>query len=163
MKAVNEEWGRELCKIRHRAKRYLSPFQERMERNSELLPWFSWSVLKIISCIFLTKTRCMPIHVHVHVPVHECATYWFSYFGRLSRLTWHNWMPQQEIWVKLGGDKGGSCMKVHAQLCNVPNPNSPKNTSVFTAFEAPDTMANLHIALTCYQDQVIKLQSLKSR
>ena len=46
-------------------------------------------------------------------------------------------------------------MKVHAQLCNVPTPNSPKNTSVFTAFEAPDTTANLHIALARYQEQVV--------
>ena len=37
---------------------------------------------------------------------------------------------------RFGGDKGGSCMKVQAQLCNVPIPNSPKNTPVFTAFEA---------------------------
>ena len=50
--------------------------------------------------------------------------------------------------MKLGGDKGGTSMKVHAQLCNVPVPNSPKNTYVFTSFEAPDTTTNLRIALT---------------
>jgi hypothetical protein len=76
------------------------------------------------------------------------------------RITWDKGMPEGEVWVKLGGDKGGSCMKVQAQLCNVPTPNSPKNTSVFTAFEAPDTITNLHIALERYKDQVIQLQSL---
>ena len=55
-------------------------------------------------------------------------------------------LPEEEIWVKLEGDKGGSCMKVHAQLCNVRAPNSPKNKSVFTVFEVPDTFTNLHIA-----------------
>ena len=51
----------------------------------------------------------------------------------------------------LGRDKGGSCMKVHAQLCNVQVPDSPKNTS-FTAFEAPDTIMNLHVALSRYKE-----------
>ena len=83
--------------------------------------------------------------------------------NRASRITWDATMPEGEIWVKLGGDKGGSCMKVHAQLCNVSVPNSPKNTSVFTAFEAPDTITNLHIALTRYKEQVIQLQSLMWR
>ena len=72
---------------------------------------------------------------------------YMCYVIRASRLTWHDKLPSDEIWVKLGGDKGGSCMKVHAQLCNVPSPNSPRNTSVFTAFEAPDTITNLHVAL----------------
>ena len=85
------------------------------------------------------------------------------HINRVSRLTWHDTLPEEEIWVKLGGDKGGSCMKVHAQLCNVLLPNSPKNTSVFTAFEAPDTAVNLHIALSRYQDQVLQLQSLMWR
>ena len=82
---------------------------------------------------------------------------------RACRITWDKGMPEGEVWVKLGGDKGGSCMKVQAQLCNVPTPNSPKNTSVFTAFEAPDTVTNLHIALERYKDQVIQLQSLTWR
>ena len=45
-------------------------------------------------------------------------------FSRVSRLTWHDLLPEEEIWVKLGGD----CMKVHPQLCNVPTPNSPKKS-----------------------------------
>jgi hypothetical protein len=50
-------------------------------------------------------------------------------------------------------------MKVHTQVCNVPTPNSPRNTSVFTAFEAPDTITNLHIALGRYREEVTELQS----
>ena len=65
--------------------------------------------------------------------------------------------------MKLGGDKGGTSMKVHAQLCNVAVPNSPKNTSVFTSFEAPDTTTNLHITLTRYKEQVVQLQSMMWR
>ena len=55
------------------------------------------------------------------------------HINRVSRLTCHDTLPEEDIWVKLGGDKGGSCLRMHAQLCNVPMPNSPKNTSVFTA------------------------------
>ena len=55
---------------------------------------------------------------------------------------------------------GGSCMKIYEQLCNVHTPNSPKNTSFFTVFEAPDTITYLHIALAHYQDQVFRLQSI---
>ena len=89
-------------------------------------------------------------------------TWHFSYF-RAARITWDGGLPEGEIWGKLGGDKGGSCMKVHAQLYNVPTPNSPKNTSVFTVFEAPDTITNLHITLERYKDQVVQLQSLMWR
>ena len=92
-----------------------------------------------------------------------CTCVYVFRANRVSRLTWHGMLPEEEIWVKLGGDKGGSCMKVHAQVCNVPMPNSPRNTSVFTVFEAPDTSTNLHIALTRYKEQVIQLQSLMSR
>ena len=94
---------------------------------------------------------------HLH---HFCAS--FNKI-RASQITWDKGMPEGEVWVKLGGDKGGSCMKVHTQICNVPTPNSPKNTSVFMAFEAPDTFTNLHIALERYKDQVIQLQSLTWR
>ena len=35
--------------------------------------------------------------------MHDCA-----YFDSVGRLAWHgDLIPQDEIWVKLGGDKGG--------------------------------------------------------
>ena len=49
------------------------------------------------------------------------------------------------------------------QLCNVEAPNSPKNTCVFAAFEATDTLTNLHISLDCYSDQVTELQNMQWR
>ena len=160
MKTEKGEWGKKLCRTRCRGRRYHSPFQERAGKNCEPQPWSSWSAWKTISCIFWTKTRRMYMHMYINVLVTVNDTY---SFGKVSRLTWHDLLPEDEIWVKLGGDKGGSCMKVHAQLCNVPTPNSPNNTSVFTVFEAPDTTANLHIAPTRYQEQVVQLQSLMWR
>ena len=80
---------------------------------------------------------------------------------RVDQLTWQGGaVPLGEVWVKLGGDKGGSSMKVNFQVCNVPAPNSLKNTCVFAAFEAPDTAHNLRVALSRYQEQVQELQSL---
>ena len=62
-----------------------------------------------------------------------------------GRLTWHDGIiPDTEIWVKLGGDKGGKTFKMNFQIVNVPAPNSVRNTSVFNCFEAGDSITNLH-------------------
>lgn len=80
-------------------------------------------------------------------------------FYRLGRLTWHDGqIPSEEIWLKLGGDKGGSSFKMNFQILNIANPNSTKNTCVFVAFEAGDSVYNLHVALDRYRDQVEELQ-----
>ena len=78
---------------------------------------------------------------------------------RLNKLTWHDDnIPADEIWVKLGGDKGGTSFKMNFQILNVKNPNAVNNTCVFLAFQAPDSYFNLHIALERYEDQVDELQ-----
>lgn len=72
--------------------------------------------------------------------------------SRVGRLTWRNEaIPNSELWVKLGGDKGGSSFKMNFQIVNVTHPNSIRNTCVFTAFEAPDSKTNLHITVERYQ------------
>lgn len=79
--------------------------------------------------------------------------------SRVGRLTWNEAIPNTELWVKLGGDKGGSSFKMNFQIVNVSHPNSIQNTCVFTAFEAPDSKTNLHITLERYQGAVSLLQS----
>ena len=38
----------------------------------------------------------------------------------MNKLTWHNCMiPSDEIWLKIGGDKGGSSFKMSIQLVKV--------------------------------------------
>ena len=81
------------------------------------------------------------------------------YSCRTDRLTWNNLIPNSELWVKLGADKGGSSFKMNFQIVNVPHPNSIRNTVVFTAFEAPDSITNLNICLERYQGPVSLLQS----
>ena len=72
-------------------------------------------------------------------------------------------IPDGELWVKIGGDKGGGSFKMSFQLCNVSNPNSVENTCVFAVCNASDTPANLHVALERYRDQVSNLQTLQLR
>ena len=86
---------------------------------------------------------------------------------RCSRLTWHNGIiPTNEVWVKLGGDKGGDVLntfKMNFQIVNVPAPNSAHNTCVFSCFEAGDSVTNLHSALDRFKDQVKQLQVMEWR
>ena len=72
-------------------------------------------------------------------------------------------IPSHEIWIKIGGDKGGSSFKVSFQLVNVEKPNSVKNSTVFALFEAPDSVVNLHIALDRYKSVMTDIQKSKWR
>lgn len=78
---------------------------------------------------------------------------------RTNWLTWHEGLiPLGEIWVKIGGDKGGKSMKASFQVCNVPRSNSVQNTFVFAVFEAQDSRTNLHITIDRYREQIKILQ-----
>ena len=48
-------------------------------------------------------------------------------------------------------------MKISFQICNIANPNSFKNSVVFSIFEAPDTYTNLKIALEPFKHQINQL------
>ena len=66
-----------------------------------------------------------------------------SSFNSEGTLTWHDGViPGNEVWIKLGGDKGGGAFKMNFQIVNTSAPNSIYNTCVFACFEA---LANLHI------------------
>ena len=46
-------------------------------------------------------------------------------------LTWHDGdIPADEVWIKIGGDKGGSSFKMNFQVVNKPCPNSVANTGI---------------------------------
>ena len=83
---------------------------------------------------------------------------------RVNRTTTHNGViPEDEVWVKIGGDKGGGTMKLNFQICNVKAPNSTQNTCVFAMFEAPDSATNVHLVLERYNHQVSQLASAQWR
>ena len=53
-----------------------------------------------------------------------------------SRLTWHNGViPENEVWLKLGGDKGGGTFKTNFQIVNVAAPNSVQTPVCFAALQ----------------------------
>ena len=77
-------------------------------------------------------------------------------------LTWHEGaIPSNEVWVKLGGDKGRGSFKFNVQVVNVQHPNSTHNTSLVAVFKAGDSMANLHTGLDQYRKAVDELQGMK--
>lgn len=77
-------------------------------------------------------------------------------------LTWHDGViPEDEIWIKIGGDKGGGSFKMNFQICNVDCCNSKTNTCIFCIFLAYDSVTNLHIGLDRYVDQIKELQAMK--
>ena len=84
-----------------------------------------------------------------------------SYFHSINRLTWHDGtLPEDELWLKTGGDKGGGTFKLNVFSGN---PNSPENTIVFSLFDAPDIYSNLLIAFQPYFDQISDLSTKEWR
>lgn len=84
------------------------------------------------------------------------------YHTRNGRLYWHDGrIPADEIWLKVGGDKGGGTFKMAAQVVNVKCPNSPNNTCVFSIFEAPDSVSNLTVMASKFGQQIDALESME--
>ena len=74
-----------------------------------------------------------------------------------SSLTWHGALPEDESWVKVGGDNGGKLFKFSFQIANVLNPNSVHNTVPFLVFGANDIAENLTTASKPYSEQLLSL------
>ena len=86
----------------------------------------------------------------------------YNYFCS-SCLVWHSGIPENEVWIKIGGDKGGGSFKMNSQIVNVPSPNSPQNTCVFACFEAPGSLTNLHVALDRFKNDIEIMNGMRWR
>ena len=54
----------------------------------------------------------------------------------INCVIWHHGtIPDDEIWLKLGGDKGGGSLKMCFQHLNIPSPNVQENTSKSMKFK----------------------------
>jgi hypothetical protein len=98
------------------------------------------------------RVRMAPI-----VVVQNLQTFIEKHLNNLNentKLTNHDIIPKNEIWIKLLGDKGGSSFKMCFQVMNVSNCNSPDNTVVFTCIKAPDSYSNLKVVLNYYVDAI---------
>lgn len=70
-------------------------------------------------------------------------------------------IPDDEVWVKLGGNKVGGSFKMSLQLCNVESVISIYNAMVFTIFNAGNNAFNLHVALQLYRKQVQEMTTAR--
>ena len=70
-------------------------------------------------------------------------------------------IPDDEYWIKLGGDKGRGSFKFNIQVVNAVHPNSIKNTALLSVFMADDSTINLHTALDMYREHVKEVQGMR--
>ena len=83
-------------------------------------------------------------------------------FSSSGGLTWHGGaIPADELWIKLGGDKGHGSFKFNFQLMNTEHPNSQKSATLLSVYKAGDSTTNLHTALDMYKEQIDELQGMK--
>lgn len=88
--------------------------------------------------------------------------HYLTYYRSSTGLTWHGGaIPPDQLWVKLGGDKGRGSFKFNLQLVNSPKPNSMKGTTLLSMFRAGDSTTNLHIALDMYREHVKEIQGMQ--
>ena len=78
-----------------------------------------------------------------------------------NQLIWRNSsIPNDEIWIKVGGDHGGDSFKISVQVLNTSSPNSKDNTIVVECFKAKDTYSNLKSGYERIQEDIHNLQHL---
>lgn len=75
--------------------------------------------------------------------------------------THEGFIPEDKLYIKLGGDHGLGSMKIAYQLANLEKPNSSKKTVVFSMFEAKDTYNNMRTVLDRYREQLAELEQTK--
>ena len=82
----------------------------------------------------------------------------------MGNLFWYDGViPDSEIWLKFGGDRGGGSFKMNFQIVNTKAPNSVHATCVFSCFEASDSMTNLHIALDRFKEEIADINGMSWR
>ena len=83
-------------------------------------------------------------------------------YHKNGQLTWHDGaIPDNEIWIKIGGDHGGSSFKMCIQVVNLQEPNAKENTIVFAIAEAKDFIGNLTSILGRFKEQLETIQMIK--
>ncbi|GFO02792.1 amine oxidase [Plakobranchus ocellatus] len=81
-----------------------------------------------------------------------------------GELNWHDGkIPQNEVWIKIGGDHGKNSFKVALSIFNLSKPNAKQNTHLIVMAKVPDTMHNMQIMLDDLKPQIESLQSFTWR
>ena len=94
----------------------------------------------------------------------DIVIHYLDMYDESGKLHGHDGaIPSEEVWIKLGGDRGGGSFKFVMEVANAEHPNSVKNTVPVCVFDSQDTTSNLHLALGHYAEQVKELQTMKWR
>lgn len=75
-----------------------------------------------------------------------------------DQLISYSFIPSNEIQIKIGGDHGQNSFKMGYQVANISHPNRKENTTIFSIFEAKDSISNLRTCLGRYCSQIDMLQ-----
>ena len=90
----------------------------------------------------------------------EVILHYISLNHKAGTLTWRDGsLPEDQIWVKLGGDHGGESFKVCFQIVNVSHPNALVNTVLSLVFCGKDTPSNLPAVREWYIPQSLALKN----
>ena len=82
-------------------------------------------------------------------------------FESQNLLSWHeNAIPEDTIWLKVGGDHGGGSFKLSVQIANVQSPNSKHNTFMICMANAKDSGFNVREILSTYRKEIDALNNL---
>ena len=108
------------------------------------------------------KEQVIPVSRIFNIPAFVCRL--LDEYDSMGCLTWHNGkIPENEVWIKVGGDHGGGSFKFTLQVANLDKPNSPDATHLITLAECPDSYFNLRSILHETRIQVESLQKQKWR
>ena len=78
-----------------------------------------------------------------------------------SLLYNHQFIPDNEVHLKIGGDHGGGSFKMSFQIADVEHPNQPQNTVIFSILEAKDYKRNLMLCLERFKLHIAKFTQVK--
>lgn len=82
-------------------------------------------------------------------------------YQEANLLDWHDGqIPEDEVWVKMGGDHGGDSFKAFLQVANLHKPNSKFNTFLVCMANCKDSHENLRTLLKPFKEQVSRLQTM---
>ena len=78
-------------------------------------------------------------------------------------LTWHGegGIPEDEIWLKIGGDHGQGSLKICTQIANLEKPNSREHTHLVAMLEAKDSYEVLKQVIVFLNTEIKKLKQVK--
>ena len=96
--------------------------------------------------------------------IQQHVTELLDQYDKENQLTWHNsTIPEDEVWVKLGGDRGRGTFKLMLQIANLRRPNSKHNTCLLAVAECKDTPDNLRWIIGPYKHHITELETMQWR